>query len=194
MLSFHASFCMANTQNQLQHSQGKLQNEQIVQQGGRRNRNDFHCHIYKELTILNPPTTQLKNDKLLTEPSNHSWLFLLLTCITRSCTLISFQHFKYISKRLTSNFKWPNYSFIAFYSYVKMQTGFIHLHIHPCCALCALPMPFSSWLTSTITNPGDSKGFPAHGVLSTAPCEDSHGGDAPSCLVQHMACVCGNDG
>lgn len=50
-----------------------------------------------------------------------------------------------------------------------MQTGFIHLHVHPCCALCALPMPFSSWLTSTITNPGDRKGSPAYGMLSTTP-------------------------
>lgn len=65
-------FCMANTLNQLQRSQGKLQYEPTVQQGGRRNSDNFHCHIYKELTILNPTTTQLKNDKLLTEPPNHS--------------------------------------------------------------------------------------------------------------------------
>lgn len=60
-----------------------------------------------------------------------------------------------------------------------MQIGFLHLPVHPCCALRVLPMPFSGWLSATITSPGDRTGSPAHGV-QTATVE----------MAQHMARVC----
>lgn len=47
------------------------------------------------------------------------------------------------------------------------------------CALRVLPMPFSGWLSATITSPGDRTGSPAHGV-QTATVE----------MAQHMARVC----
>lgn len=73
---------------------------------GRRKGNDFHCHIYEELTILKLSTKQFQNDKLLTEPPN-----LFLTISVELCNLllyfyfISFQHFKYIFQKINTKFQ-----------------------------------------------------------------------------------------
>ena len=80
----------------------------------RRNRNDFHCHIYEELTILKPPTIQFENNKLLTEPPKPFLSFSVVElCNLLLCLyIVSLQHFKYIFKYvfkiLFQNFK-PNF-------------------------------------------------------------------------------------
>lgn len=76
-----------------------------------------------------------------------------------------------------------------------MQIGFLHLHVHPRCALRVLPMPFSGWLSATITVQ-----VTGQGPLPTECSALSHCCRQPqwtwpilSFDTAHGTCVCGND-